>query len=58
MPVGRGHVVSFNFNPFHRDMNRGDHRLVWNALLNWQAILSAPAPFSISPPSGLDQSDP
>lgn len=39
MPVGRGHVVAFNFNPLHRDLNRGDHRLVWNAILNWQAIL-------------------
>jgi hypothetical protein len=38
MPVGRGHVVSFNFNPMHRDMNRGDHRMLWNAILNWQAI--------------------
>jgi hypothetical protein len=44
MPTGRGHVVAFNFNPFHRDMNRGDHRLVWNAILNWQAIASAAAP--------------
>jgi hypothetical protein len=53
MPVGKGHVVSFNFNPMHRDLNRGDHRLLWNAILNWQAILanrsksaetSAPAP--------------
>ena len=41
MPVGRGHVVAFNFNPMHRDMNRGDQRLLWNAILNWQAILSA-----------------
>ena len=41
MPVGKGHVVSFNFNPMHRDMNRGDQRLLWNAILNWQAILSA-----------------
>jgi len=40
MPVGRGHVVAFNFNPLHRDLNRGDHRLVWNAILNWQAILA------------------
>jgi Zinc carboxypeptidase len=39
MPVGKGHVVSFNFNPMHRDMNRGDHRLLWNAILNWEAIL-------------------
>ena len=51
MPVGRGHVVAFNFNPFHRDMNRGDHRLVWNALLNWQAIVQARSnDVSASPP--------
>jgi hypothetical protein len=40
MPVGRGHVVAFNFNPLHRDLNRGDQRLLWNAILNWQAILA------------------
>jgi hypothetical protein len=37
--VGKGHVITFNFNPLHRDLNRGDHRLVWNAILNWEAIL-------------------
>ncbi len=41
MPVGKGHVISFNFNPMHRDMNRGDQRLLWNAIINWQAIVSA-----------------
>jgi hypothetical protein len=40
MPVGKGHVVSYNFNPMHRDMNRGDQRLLWNAILNWQSILA------------------
>jgi hypothetical protein len=40
IPVGKGHVVSFNFNPMHRDMNRGDQRLLWNAILNWQAIIA------------------
>jgi len=40
MPVGKGHVVSFNFNPMHRDLNRGDQRLLWNALLNWQTIVA------------------
>jgi hypothetical protein len=40
MPVGRGHVVAFNFNPLHRDLNRGDQRLLWNAILNWQAIVA------------------
>jgi hypothetical protein len=41
MPVGSGHVVSFNFNPLHRDLNRGDQRMLWNAILNWQAIVTA-----------------
>jgi hypothetical protein len=39
-PVGQGHVVTFNFNPLHRDLNRGDQRMLWNALINWQAILA------------------
>ena len=42
MPAGRGHVVAFNFNPLHRDLNRSDYRLLWNAILNWKAILDAP----------------
>ena len=41
MPVGNGHVVAFNFNPLHRDLNRGDQRLLWNAIINWQSILAA-----------------
>lgn len=49
MPVGKGHVVSFNFNPMHRDFNRGDHRLLWNALLNWQAIVADHAKPADSP---------
>jgi len=40
MPVGLGHVVAFNFNPLYRDLNRGDHRMVWNAIMNWQAIVA------------------
>jgi hypothetical protein len=24
----------------HRDLNRGDQRLLWNAILNWQAIIA------------------
>ena len=40
MPAGHGHVVTFNFNPIHRDLNRGDQRLVWNAIINWQAIVA------------------
>jgi Zinc carboxypeptidase len=41
MPVGKGHVITFNFNPLHRDLNRGDERLLWNAILNWRAIVTA-----------------
>ena len=40
LPAGRGRVVAFNFNPLHRDLNHGDHRLLWNAILNWEAILA------------------
>ena len=39
IPVARGHVVAYNFNPMHRDLNRSDYRLLWNALLNWRAIV-------------------
>lgn len=42
-PVGRGHVITFNFNPIHRDLNRGDQRMLWNTILNWQAILAPDA---------------
>jgi hypothetical protein len=54
MPVGKGHVVCFNFNPMHRDLNRGDQRLLWNAILNWQAIIAGqpkPAEASASGPA-------
>ncbi|HUL18358.1 MAG TPA: M14 family zinc carboxypeptidase [Steroidobacteraceae bacterium] len=40
--VGTGHVITFNFNPLHRDLNRGDQRLLWNAIINWKAILAMP----------------
>jgi len=36
--LGKGRVVAFNFNPVHRALNRADHRLLWNAVLNWQAL--------------------
>ncbi|MGH8138999.1 MAG: M14 family zinc carboxypeptidase [Steroidobacteraceae bacterium] len=43
MPTGKGHVIAFNFNPLHRDLNRGDQRMLWNAIVNWKAILAAKA---------------
>ncbi len=40
--TGAGHVVAFNFNPLHRDLNRGDQRMLWNAIINWRSIVAAP----------------
>jgi len=54
IPEGRGHVVVFNFNPFHRDLNRGDHRLVWNAIINWQKILDHQRSPSATPPEDTE----
>ena len=42
MRSGTGHVIAFNFNPLHRDLNRGDQRMLWNAIINWRAILNSP----------------
>jgi len=39
LPAGKGRVIAFNFNPIHRDLNRSDHRLLWNALLNWNYLV-------------------
>jgi hypothetical protein len=39
LPVGKGRVLAFNFNPMHRDLNRSDFRLLWNGVLNWSHIL-------------------
>ena len=41
IPAGRGRVLAYNFNPMHRDLNRSDYRLLWNALLNWSALPAA-----------------
>jgi hypothetical protein len=38
IPLGRGRVVAYNFSPIHRDMNRSDHRFLWNAIINWSAL--------------------
>ena len=38
VPKGEGTVVAYNFNPVHRDLNRSDFRLLWNAILNWNSL--------------------
>jgi hypothetical protein len=36
--------VTYNFNPMHRDLNRSDYRLLWNAILNWRSLKSSQNP--------------
>jgi hypothetical protein len=43
VPVGRGRIVAYNFSPIHRDMTRSDHRVLWNAILNWHTLVDEPA---------------
>jgi hypothetical protein len=38
VPVGKGRVVAFNFDPIHRLMTRSDLRLLWNVVLNWNDL--------------------
>jgi len=42
VPVGRGHVVAFDFDPIHRYLTLSDFRLVWNAVLNWNDLPATP----------------
>jgi hypothetical protein len=38
IPIGRGRVLAYNFNPVYRELNYSDYRLLWNALLNWETL--------------------
>jgi hypothetical protein len=38
VPVERGRVVLFAFNPMHRYLNHSDFRLVYNVVLNWNDL--------------------
>ncbi len=49
VPLGRGRIVAFGFDPIHRSLARSDFRLVWNALLNWNDL---PEP-AANPPTVL-----
>jgi hypothetical protein len=35
VPVGKGRVIAFSFDPLHRFLNHHDFPLVWNAIMNW-----------------------
>jgi hypothetical protein len=38
VPVGKGRVILFAFNPLHRYLNLSDFRFAYNALLNWNDL--------------------
>lgn len=38
VPVGAGQVVAFTFDPLHRYLNHHDAPLLWNAIMNWNAL--------------------
>jgi len=38
VPVGKGRVVAFTFDPLHRYLNHHDAPLVWNAIINWDNL--------------------
>jgi hypothetical protein len=52
VPLGKGRLVIFNFDPIHRFLNRSDHRLVWNAVLNWNDLPLPPPNPAGSKPAG------
>lgn len=38
MPMGRGNVVLFGFDPLHRYQTHGNFALVWNTILHWNDL--------------------
>jgi len=35
VPIRKGRVIAFTFDPLHRYLNHHDFPMVWNAILNW-----------------------
>jgi hypothetical protein len=42
VPLGKGHVVLFSFNPTWRGETRGSYFFIFNALLNWKNLDAKP----------------
>ena len=38
VPVGKGNVLAFTFDPLHRYLNHHDAPMVWNAMINWDKL--------------------
>ena len=52
VPVRKGRVIAFTFDPLHRYLNHHDFPMVWNAILNWN---DHPATSRQSPVSAEDR---
>jgi hypothetical protein len=50
IPVGKGRVVAFDFDPIHRCMTLSDFRMAWNVVLNWNDLPPTPAPVTKEAP--------
>src|SRR5262249_59005995 len=42
IPVGKGRVGAFDFDPIHRYQTEADFRLVWDVLLHWDHLAPGP----------------
>jgi hypothetical protein len=42
IPTGKGRIIAFDFDPFHRYQTVASFRLVWNAILNWSHFPPTP----------------
>ena len=38
VPVGKGRLVAFTFNPLHRYLTHHNMPMVWNTLINWESL--------------------
>ncbi|HEX6066382.1 MAG TPA: hypothetical protein VFZ04_19250, partial [Longimicrobiales bacterium] len=50
VPLGKGHVIAFTFNPLHRFLNHHEFPLVFNALMHWNALPGTRAPTRAASP--------
>ncbi len=50
IPIGKGRVVAFDFDPIHRCMTISDYRMAWNAVLNWNDLPPIPPPVTKEAP--------
>jgi hypothetical protein len=41
IPIRRGRVIAFTFNPLHRFLNHHEFPMVWNAILHWNDHVTA-----------------